>query len=292
MSGRVLDQQGQPAAGASVTIANESPVSGSFEATTDGDGRFRLEDVLLTDVVTLGISWNPFHKPVPAHRQLRETLASGEFELILRPATVDLRGSVVATIKGRDVPVPGATLRVLVGDDEFFVGSSDQNGNFALDGVALTTFSAANRGRVRIALPDAWTLAGRFEPGESLIRDLDLAGGLRDGSIDLGTVGFRSLSNPDATVELGGRVVGADRADPDRLIPIDGLVIRALSTEGLVVGEAVTTAGTWSMTLPKGEYTFDLPNAAELGFFQPLPTSWRVEFSNTQLNSVLKATGR
>jgi RNA polymerase sigma factor (sigma-70 family) len=108
VSGRVLDADGKPVAGAKLFLCDRAGKSVATQPATDGDGRFRFAFVataddsaryLLTTANGLGLDW----------AYLRPTEASHDLTLRL-PADVPIHGKVV-DLEGK--PAAGATVRVV-----------------------------------------------------------------------------------------------------------------------------------------------------------------------------------
>jgi hypothetical protein len=281
--GVLLNAQGRPAAGAIVRLTNSPPDSRSFQFVTDEKGEFRFVNLPLTFMVKLFVSWNPFYRVVDVEYP-RDILRDNQISLVLDPIRVNIAGKVVLSDQGQDQGVPGALVFAAQGAQETLLGGTDKEGAVNLVGVPLEEFGNPSRGVLVVQLPDSLTFGGRFEPGPRVKINIDLS----RGSVELGTVRFRRLTNPEPTVRLAGFLYVRDSLDPNKFKGIEGLVLRAVNAEnGQVVAETITREGRWSLTIPKGSYVFESPNLTQLGFSTPARITHRIEFSREDLQNGL-----
>jgi hypothetical protein len=214
----------------------------------------------------------------------RDFFQAEGFTFVLAPILVDITGRVVLNVAGQDQPVPGARAFAVREMDEEILGAADETGLLELTGIPLEVLGSADLARVRVELPDALTLGGRFAPDAQLTVEIDLTAG----AVDIGTRRFRRLTNPEPTVRLGGSLSVRDGLSPNLFKPIEGLIIRVVNAaSGQVVAETTTRGGRWSLTIPQGPYAFEVPNAAAKGF-RPLPRRvTRIEFGREDLQNDL-----
>ncbi|MBI3949794.1 MAG: carboxypeptidase regulatory-like domain-containing protein [Acidobacteria bacterium] len=281
--GMFRDVQGRPAAGATVQITNDRPDRRSFRFVTDENGAFRFENLPLTPMVRLVVSWNAFHQVVDLQTP-REHLEGEGIILVLQPVRASMAGKVVLNDGGQDQPVPYARVFAVREAEEVVLGATDEMGVLNLAGVPLEEFGNPSRGTIRVELPDALTLGGRFEPGPLITREIDLT----SAASDLGTLRFRRVPNSSPTVRLAGFLYVRDSLDLNKSKPIDGLILRAVNaTSGQVAAETTVREGRWSLTIPRGSYVFEASNAAELGFLALSRNVRRVEFGREDLRNGL-----
>lgn len=281
--GVFLDVKGRPAAGAVVRITNSPPDSRSFQFIADEKGAFRFVNLPLTFIVKLFVSWNPFHRVVDIEYP-RDILRDNQIELVLDPIRVSVTGKVVLSDQGQDQGVPNALVFAAREAGETLVGGTDEQGAINLPGVPLEEFGNASQGVLVVRLPDSLTFSGRFEPGPQVKINIDLS----RGSVELGTLRFRRVLNPESTVRLVGFLYVRDSLDPNKVKAINGLVLRAIdASTGQVAAETTTQEGRWSLTIPKGSYVFESPNLAQLGFSTPAKIVHRIEFGREDLQNGL-----
>jgi hypothetical protein len=280
--GAFRDVEGRPAAGATVRITNSPPDQRSFTFVANANGIFRFVDLPLTPTARLVVSSDPFH-PVVDVEFPRDLFRGDGINLVLEQVQVRVAGRVVVSQGGQDEPVPYARVLAVQEAGERLVGAADAAGVINLT-VPLETLGSPNRGTLRVELPDALTLGGRFEPGSRQTLTIDPT----RGTVDVGTVRFRGVPNADPTVRMAGSLYVRDSLDRPRSKGVEGLVLRAVDAgSGRVMAETVTRAGQWSLTLPQGTYVFEAPNSASLGL-APLPRSARrIEFGREDLQNGL-----
>lgn len=134
VEGRVFSPSGQPLAGAEVGVTDPTIDFFFGSATTDGDGRFRLEGIA------------PGTRSVQAeHKSYRRAIK--ELEVRLGENSVDLRLEGGVEIRGRvvdegGVPVASARVSLRAGPRSWNQpdATSGADGSFALDGVADGTY--------------------------------------------------------------------------------------------------------------------------------------------------------
>ncbi|MEA2559218.1 MAG: hypothetical protein QOH06_722 [Acidobacteriota bacterium] len=134
IEGRVFSPSGQPLAGAEVGVADPTMDFFFGSATTDGDGRYRLEGIA------------PGTRAVQAeHKSYRRAMK--ELEVRLGENSVDLRLEGGVEVRGRVVdeggtPVPSARVSLRAGPRSWNQpdAASGADGSFVLDGVADGTY--------------------------------------------------------------------------------------------------------------------------------------------------------
>lgn len=282
-NGTLLDVHGRPAAGATVQISNDPPDGRSFRLFADSHGTFRFVNLPLTPMVRFHVSSDAFHQIVGLQLP-RERLQGEGNDFVLDPVVVSLSGKVVVHEGSQDQPVPSAVVFTVRDQRTEPLCATNEAGDLTRRQALLEELGSARQATLRVELPDALTLFGRFEPGPQAVLKIDPI----DGVVDLGVVRFRRVSNPESMVRLAGFLGVVDELEPSKSKGIEGLVLRALDARrGQAVAETVTRAGRWSMTIPKGEYSFTSPNAADLGFQAPPPDVYRIEFGREDLQNDL-----
>ncbi|MGQ0614210.1 MAG: carboxypeptidase regulatory-like domain-containing protein [Planctomycetaceae bacterium] len=144
IAGLVRVTAGAPVAGATVVLATDTPegFSGRGEATSDAEGRFRIESILpgpITSVIVLVPGWPPLVSGSGHASPVLALIKAGEeatCEIVI-PGGVAVRGVVVRGEEG--APAPGAAIRLLRVQQnylaDFATGMADASGRFTLEGI-------------------------------------------------------------------------------------------------------------------------------------------------------------
>ncbi len=144
IAGLVRLSSGAPVAGATVVLATDTPegFTGRGEATSDAEGRFRIESILpgpVTSVIVLVPGWPPLVSSSGHASPVLALIKPGEeanCEIVIQ-AGATVRGVVVRGEPG--APAPGAAIRLLRMQQgflaDFTTGVADATGRFTLAGI-------------------------------------------------------------------------------------------------------------------------------------------------------------
>jgi hypothetical protein len=134
LNATILDPSGQPVVGASVTfIANDTEVGTDI---TDNMGRANAS------VFSEDFQWKArvsAHSYVPKVTELFEMTVQVITVTLARQQEVAVSGRVIEELKGRDVPVGGASLRLLQPRDRqvLYTSQTGSNGRFSFPAIAI-----------------------------------------------------------------------------------------------------------------------------------------------------------
>jgi len=155
VSGRVLDEYGDPVPGASVSY-------GASTAEADASGRYSFETVAGSITLIASAAGYADGQPVPVSIASGETLAAD----VPLGATTATSGDLVGTVRSSITPVSDVTVTVTAADGTVTTTTSDVDGEFAIASIPAGegyTVSAGKDGYVTAVVEDVTVRAARTQ---------------------------------------------------------------------------------------------------------------------------------